>query len=153
MAYLLADERLNPVIIKLNRLLLDSFRTELLDFSGNMTTGKLKYKKRRPSGSIFNHKRVSSPFIPERSIGLKPMSLGAFPHSNRVEICAFQEDVGSLPRHPGILSAEHTCKAHRLFIVSYHQVSCGQCPLHSVKSNEFLAFSSPAHNDFSAVYL
>ena len=140
MTDLLADEVLDTIVIKINDLLLNHFRITLLYLSYNLSTCKFLDKEGSTLCSILNNKRICATLITERSVCLKGMSLRTLSDRNRVEICALEEHVSSSFCYSRLLTAEYSCKTHRLLGISDHEVCCAESTLNSVKSNELLAF-------------
>ena len=81
------------------------------------------------------------------------MSLGALSDRYRVEVCALEEYVDCSLGNSGLLTAEYSGKAHRLLSTCNHKVGSAQCTLHTVKSDELLAFLCPAHYNLTSLNL
>ena len=75
MTYLLADESLDTVIIKLHNLLGNLLRVEFLDLAYNRTSCDLLDKESGTLCSIVYNQRICSSLISERCVCLETMSL------------------------------------------------------------------------------
>ena len=153
MSDLLSNEVLDAVVVKINDLLLDFLRIEFLHSSDNLTTCKLLNQESGALCSILHYERISSTLVTERSVSLESMSLRALPDRYRVEVCALKEHVDCRLSHTRLLTTKYTRKAHRLLCISDHKVSCAQCALHAVESNELLALFCSAHYNLATCNL
>ena len=148
MPYLLADERLYSVIVQVDGLLPEFFSQGFLYLAHYMSACEFADELCGTSAGPVHNQWIRSPLIPERCIGLQPVPLGCHPDGHRVEVCALEEDRICGFDSPGLLSAEHTGKTHRLPCIGNQEVVCGKGAFHSIESDELLPFFRPADNDF-----
>ena len=96
---------------------------------------------------------IDTTLIAERGIGRKLLTTCSLAHPSRVEASALKEDVLCLFCSARLKSTEHTCDAHRLLGVAYHEVTLRELVFIAVESNERSALGTSLDNDLAALDL
>lgn len=117
----------------------------------NLSPGQFLDQQGRAHQRVGRHVGIDPALEAERGIGAQPVALGRLADPDRIEIGAFDKDVGRRLRDARIEPAEHAGYAHRLAGVADHQVVGRKFALDPVQRRERGSFGAGPHDDAAAL--
>ena len=153
LADILAHKAEHTVVVQIDLRTVEFACAELLGLAHNMRSGELTDELRRTARHVHSVGGVDAALVAERCVGLEAQALAGLADGDGIEVCDLQEDILGGLRHARLLTAEHTCDAHRLTGVGNNQVAGGESSLHAVQSHHLLPFCNAADDYLATLNL